>query len=180
LHQYPDFAALLHGELQRPAYVNLLERLLGLHAAVEDRLRPYQHAPWLAWTAYSEKSSRAARLRRDLAALGVSDARIAAAPSAGALLPPLGTEAAALGCAWVVEGSALGGRVLARGLGTILGANTEAGGSFFLPAPGQPERWRRCCAAVESCGAEPARCAAMVDAAAGIFGVFETWLAAVT
>jgi heme oxygenase len=61
----------------------------------------------LEWRSAGAGVSRTAMLRSDLAAFGVDRLEIEAAPRAHALLPPLNDAAAALGCAWVVEGSAL-------------------------------------------------------------------------
>jgi heme oxygenase len=179
LHAQPHFAALLRGTLSRPAYAALLLRLLGLHAPIEAGLARHAGSRWLAWAETTPDQTRAARLARDLRALGLDAAAIVAAPMADALLPSLTHPAAALGCAWVVEGSALGGVVLARRLAA---APALAGsGSFFQPAEGhagdrQALRWRACCRALDECGAAPDRWVAMRDAAQATFDAFETWL----
>ncbi len=168
---------MLRGDLPRPAYVSLLFRLLGLHEPIEDRLAPHTNSVWLAWFV----ADRARRLRRDLQALGIPTGEIAAAPTAGGLLPPLDDPAASLGCAWVVEGSALGGRVLARHVESIVstsvGAATTPGSSFFESGPLQAERWRACGHALEACGADPVRRGTILHAATATFAAFEASLA---
>ncbi len=118
-------------------------------------------------------------MRADLTCLGVDQCDIDAAPRVDALLPSLDDPAAALGCAWVVEGSGLGGRVLSLRLAAILGAGRAADAGTFLGwQPLQSQRWSGCCAAVEACGADPLRHATMVAAAVAIFDIFEGWLMA--
>jgi heme oxygenase len=176
LHGHPAFAALLRGELSRHGYAQLLLRLLGLHAPIDRQLRRHDGHSLMAWRRIGAEPSRLSRLRQDLAVLGYGLDALAAAPYAdAAILPPMDDIAAALGCAWVVEGSALGGEVLSRQLGAILGA-TRAGGRFLAFQPQQPERWRQCCAAIEDCGIDEQRRAAMVAAAVATFAAVETWL----
>jgi len=116
-------------------------------------------------------------LRCDLAALGLGLLEIEQSPRADLLLPKLADPASALGCAWVVEGSALGGRVMSSRVQAILSLNKEAGGgAFFASDLEQPARWRGCCAAVESCGAQANGLAAMTSAATTVFAAFEIWL----
>jgi heme oxygenase len=175
LHEHREFAALLRGDLSRTSYRRLLFGLLGLHAPIEQRLAPHDAHPWLAWRA-AGGTPRSRRLRHDLAALGVDDAAIDAAPEAGALLPRLDDPAAALGCAWVIEGSALGAKVMAARLDTMLGADAAACGTFFRAEPQQTQQWRACCDSVAACGADAARRDAMLAAAEATFDAFAVWL----
>lgn len=180
LHTNAAFAALLRGELTRPAYRKLLAHLLGLHEPIEERLAQTPADPLLAWRNTDVAASRAASIRSDLAALGLGQSVIEAIPRAHALIPPLANPASALGCAWVIEGSALGGRVMSRQVDALLGRQRgEGGGSFFAFDPCQPGRWLRCCAAVELCGADPDGLATMTQAAVTTFAAFETWLNAI-
>jgi len=178
LHKNQAFAELLRGDLPRRDYANLLLRLLGLHAAVERKLAPHLGSSWFAWYDAAPGELRSARLRRDLVALGTPQSLITAAAAADDVLPSLATPAAALGCAWVVEGSALGGRLLARHVASIIGDGEEGGGSFFLSNPEPPARWVACCDAVNLCGAEPGNRAAILAAATATFEAVGTWLGA--
>ena len=132
--------------------------------------------PGFAWR--SAAPDRAARLRQDLLDLGLPAPCVAAAPCAARHLPTLDHPAAALGGAWVIEGSALGGGVLARRLDAVLAPGEPGGRAFFTPDPQQPARWRACCAAVEACGADPEGLAQMQHAARDTFAAFEIWLGA--
>ncbi len=170
LHHLPAFAALAEGRIGRDAYAALLRRKLGFHAALEEALAA---GPGLgAWGVDLAARRRAPLLRADLAALG------AAADGPRAPLPPLGTTPRALGALYVAEGATLGGQVLARALDGLLPPGGE--GRRFLLGHGASNgaMWRACCAAIERCGEDPARRAAMVAAAVEVFGAFEAWFGA--
>ncbi len=177
LHEMPAFLALRAGDISRADYAGLLLRLLGLHMPIDERLAALEQTPELAWHHAPSSARRTARLRRDLEALGVAYCTIEAAPRADALLPPLQDAATGLGCAWVTEGSALGGRVLAARLNDDLGITPMNGAAFLTPLPSQQERWSACCTAVEACGASEDRLARMLAAAEATFNGFATWMA---
>jgi heme oxygenase len=176
LHRNQAFAELLRGDLPRRDYANLLLRLLGLHVAVERTLAPHLRSHWFAWYDATPGELRSARLRRDLVALGTPQSLITAAATADEVLPVLATPAEALGCAWVVEGSALGGRLLAQHVASIIGTGEGGGSSFFLSNPEQPARWTACCDAVNLCGEEPGQRAAILSAASATFEAVGIWL----
>ncbi len=176
LHRNADFAALLRGDIALENYRNLMSRLLGLHAPIEHRLAEHVRTPWLSWYSASGPNGRSHRLGLDLVALGMSEAAVASLPMADALLPALDDPAAALGCAWVVEGSALGGRVMARHAADLTSRLLLPASAFFAPDPDQPSRWRACCAALDACAADPVRQAAMLQTATATFAAFEIWL----
>lgn len=176
LHEHPAFARLLRADITRSEYSALLLRLLGLHLPIEERLARYAATPAFAWRSGTVSAATGtAGLHADLRALGTDDAAIAGAPRADAMLPVLDNAAAALGCAWVVEGAAPGGRIMARQVAIAFGPGVAANSFLALP-PGQTERWQACCAAIEACGADPAQGAAMCAAATATFEAFEAWL----
>jgi heme oxygenase len=168
LHALPALQALAEGRLTREDYIALLRRLLGFHRAAEAAL---DAAPSLApWGITLAERRRAPLIEADLAALGAAPIPLGTAP-----LPVLDTAARALGCLYVTEGSTLGGRQLARVLDGLL-PEGEAGRRFLLGhGPRHGAMWRDCCAALERCGAEPARRAEMLAAAAATFLAFEAW-----
>jgi heme oxygenase len=176
LHLVPSFAALLRGGLSIDGYRQLLLRLLGLHAPLDERQQAFQDEPLLAWARGTPPEARAARLRRDLAALGVAEREIGHVARADDMLPRLLSPAAALGCAWVVEGSALGGRIMAKCLSEHLGIGPENGGAFFAPLPRQEALWSDCCAAVERCGWQRLPRAEMLEAARATMSGFADWM----
>jgi len=172
LHHVPVFAALAAGMLDHAGYVGLLGRLYGFHAPFEAAveraglpgLRPDQ------W-------QRAHLLRSDMTALGRSEAEIQRLPRYPAL-DGLWSPAYAMGCLYVIEGSTLGGRHLARRLDNLLPLDDMAGRAFLLAGTGQDHvRWRDFCAVVDACGADAAPRAEMVAGAVETFHCFEAWFA---
>jgi len=81
--------------------------------------------------------ARSSRLRADLAALGANPV---ATPAIASLR--LVTSAAACGARYVIEGSALGGAVLARGLAERLALTPDQLGYLTLYGDDLAEHWR--------------------------------------
>lgn len=175
LHAAPGFHALLQGDITIEHYRALLLRLYGLHLPLDRRIARHAGNPWLDWRSDGTRSA-AARLRQDLISLGDTPTTLDSVPSADATLPAMSSPAEALGCAWVLEGSALGGRVMARHLQALF-PSQASGQGFFTTDPGQPARWASCCDAVEHCSADEAGFTAMAATATQIFEAFDTWLA---
>ncbi len=79
-----------------------------------------------------------------------------------------------MGVAYVMEGSALGGLKLARHVSDALGANHQAGLSFWLAADADRTRWPRFLRVLESAlGMQPEHFQSTIDAANACFGIFE-------
>ena len=96
------------------------------------------------------------------------------------MLPAPRSAAQALGCLYVIEGSTLGGRELARRLDHLLPPGSDAGRRFLLGhGPRHGTMWREFCAALEQCGDTPEGRAEMTGAALAAFAVFGDWFAAV-
>lgn len=172
LHRVPVFVALAAGRLDHDGYLDLLGRLYGFHEPFEAAVAQAE-PPGLP----PERWRRAHLLRVDLTALGRSDAAIA-----GLLRHPTPrsrwSPAHAMGCLYVMEGSTLGGRQLARQLDHLLSASTNGGRMFLLAGADRGHvRWRDFCAVLDECGAEPAPRAEMVAGAMETFGCFEAWFA---
>jgi len=178
LHELAWFTSLQRGTLSVRIYASILVRMLGLHEPLQALLAGYERHPALGWSLVPHDMAAPARLRRDLAVLGVSNADIEAAPRAAGILPRLKSPASALGCLWVLEGSAQGGRVIAKLLHERLGLTPSAGCAFFTPLPGQPKRWQACCDAVGIIGLDMAACAAMQQAATATMTAFADWMEA--
>jgi heme oxygenase len=97
-------------------YVRLLGRFWQLHAPLEERLEASAWAP--RWTDLGIELSRHRRSHLVADDLAVLDA---APPSRPVRLPALRTFGEALGCLYVLEGSSLGGSVLAPALRDAVG-----------------------------------------------------------
>ena len=103
------------------AYAALLGRMHAFHAAIEPAAA--QH---LAGTPLAVGTGRAPRLAADLAALGQADS----APVLADIALPR-DRAEAIGAVYVLEGSALGGLLIAKQVADRLGIGAEDGASFF-------------------------------------------------
>ncbi len=162
LHSLAVFQEILAGSLQLAGYVALLGRLWGFHASFEARL--------------GLSPRRSDRLVVDLAALGIAP-DVVASLQRWIPVASLETPAQRLGARYVIEGSALGGQVIARALNPILGAKCVEGRRFFL---GEGEatgaRWQTFLAELDA-GLERPECRlAAIASAEATFVAFGQWL----
>jgi heme oxygenase len=162
LHGHAGLSIVKDGTITLPDYRALLRRLYGFYLPFEQ--------------AVGGGDLRTQWLKSDLAGLGASEATL----SGIGLCPDIprydGVERR-LGALYVVEGSALGGRQLCRGLDRLLGADAVEGRRFFAGrGPDTGAAWRGFLDELAVVGAGPGGRAAMVGAAVETFTVFETWL----
>lgn len=123
-------------ELTRDEYAEMLRRFYGFYAAWEDAAGP-RFAGELR--DFFGPRRKVPLLERDLRHLGATDAELAALVRCDEL-PPTGTFADALGAAYVLEGSTLGGQHIARHLGRTLGVTPDAGSTFFTATASRSAR----------------------------------------
>lgn len=162
LHTHRGLAAVQAGTIDLEAYTALLCRLYGFH-------RPFEVAARLA-------PHRTTWLESDLDTLGVDANQRAALPHCAAV-PEKVLRAYILGARYVVEGSALGGRGLARQLDDLLGPGVIAGRRFFTghgSATGTV--WREYLAQLSEAPSVGPERAAVVAGAIQTFAIFEQWL----
>jgi heme oxygenase len=154
----------------RQRFLKVLERFLGFHLIWERAIRQRP-----ALRAFHEPRSRLPHLRRDLAALGRTNAEQAALPlceAAGALADSHG---AAVGSIYVLEGSTLGGQVIGRALAGADWA-PRGGLTYFTPYRDRTgEMWRAFGAWSEAHVPADERGAA-VDGANRTFALLQSWL----
>ena len=161
LHLHDGFAAIQDETIDRSAYQNLIVRLYGFHLPFE--------------LAAGFERERSGRLEEDLRALGL-DPGDRAVPICRHL-PRLDSTERRLGALYVVEGAALGGRELAKGLNGLLGATGTEGRRFFMGrGPGTAQGWRDYLALLSAASTEPSAQAEVISAAVETFAVFEDWL----
>lgn len=151
--------------IARDSYVALLSRLLGYHRCLESALAP---CPGARGTLEASGSD-----------LLVGDLRALRAPWSALQpdqpAPPLlQGRPERLGCHYVREGALFGGRVLARKLDHMSGAD-DAGRSFFKGLPDAPARWRAVCDDLETVQT-PADRSRAAEAALATFTLFEKWM----
>ena len=165
LHERLDRSLpLMRPGLTRAEYVAFLSRMLAWLEPTEQRLAS-------ALNHLVAVHRRAGRLETDLAALGEP----LPASAGTAALPPLATEADALGCFYVLEGSALGGQIVSRHVERTLGLDARTGAAYFNgDGAATGSRWRAVCRTLDAYPAGPAP--AVVDGANGTFRSLLSWL----
>jgi heme oxygenase len=162
LHLHAGFSIVKQGAITLPDYRALLIRLYGFY-------QPFERAVGVDLI-------RTQWLESDLKSVGV-DAETFSRIHLCADLPRYDCSERRLGALYVVEGSALGGRQLCRGLDGLLGVGSIEGRRFFAGrGAGTGAAWSGFLERLESVGPEPLGRAAMVEAAVETFDLFESWL----
>lgn len=163
LHLHAGFAAIQNGTIDLIDYRSLLVRLYGFHAAFE--------------AAADGTRERSAWLEDDLAALGVDDHALVSTARCDALMM-LDTPARRFGAFYVVEGSTLGGRHLARDLDSLLGITGIAGRRFFLGrGTDTSAAWNAFLERLASfLASTPSAEEEVVAGAVATFDIFEEWM----
>lgn len=133
LDHHPLLAPLLTPTLTPTAYGQALAALHGAHGVIESTLTGFMPA--------AQFLPRLPDLASDLAALGISPWPVTVA------IPQAASDAEKLGMLYVIEGSNLGGVVIAKQLATSLPPDVPR--AFFGGAEGHP-RWQRFWAFVQS------------------------------
>ncbi|MEA5163454.1 biliverdin-producing heme oxygenase [Cereibacter johrii] len=163
------------GIMDKADYVDWLRHFLALYDPIERRIAGFEGWSRLASVAPDPGHSR--RLLRDLDALGIDADRVLRAPSE--CCPPLTNFARALGARYVLEGSALGGRVILHHLKKRIGDEIGETTAFFGgPSHGTAPHWRAFQAALDRFGvAHPDERADVLAGAAATFTALIEWFA---
>ncbi len=162
----PALHRLLAADLTEHEYVAVLRHLHAFHACIEPAIAAELEAFPMAAAMLDGARPRA--LAQDLDWYGVSTLK-------PPMPPPLQGTAAALGALYVIEGSGLGGRVIARHLTESIGVADGAGGSFYcrMDADTAKRRWQALTTLLERSDADAG---AMVAGACLVFQAMESWL----
>lgn len=161
LHLHAGFAAVQHGTVRPADYRNLIIRLYGFYV-------PFEAAMGIG-------PNRSTWLAGDLAALGFAHL-ICDLPKCPHI-PALDNAYRRLGAGYVAEGSALGGRELARGLDPMLGIGVTDGRQFFIGrGAGTGEAWLRYLTQLSAAPDTPSVRTEIVTGAVEMFAAFEKWL----
>jgi heme oxygenase len=156
----------------RAEYVDLLQRMLGLHEPLEQALL---RLDWSGTGIEPGERRKSPWLEADLMALGNSAAEIARLPRC-AELPVLDTLARGIGCLYVLEGSTLGGDVIARQLATRLQMGPGNGARFYASYGERLHAmWATFGADADRACNHQAACDEARDAARDTFECFERW-----
>ncbi|MFP4599356.1 MAG: biliverdin-producing heme oxygenase [Persicimonas sp.] len=165
----------------REAYLAHLCALWGVHAPLEARLA---RLDWAQVGVDFESRRRVELLRADIEALA-AEVDVEALPTCERLAPveticPLETIWQGLGCLYVLEGSRLGGQMIARALEERLGLRPERA-CRFLSSHGVRlgQSWKAFKSAVDCAGAEhPEHAATVVASANATFASVQRWFEA--
>ena len=156
-----------------PAYRAHLERIWGFCAELEQRL-----GPQLCGDALPDFESRRKipLLANDLRALGADSDTLLSLPRCRTI-PQCRDPAAALGCAYVMEGATLGGRTLLPLVQHRLGLTAEHGATFLASYGAHiTSMWQAFGTALDSWCCNPQRQAAAAAAAVKTFDALSDWL----
>lgn len=154
-------------------YRDLLARLYGFHAVWEPAA-----AALLADDAFFEPRRKARLLVADLRCLGLRQSDIDALALPCDPCVPMGTRADALGAMYVLEGSTLGGQLIARRVTAVLGLGPQSGCSYYgVYGPAVGMMWRDFRARLLD-ASSPEADDAMARTALCTFERLRTWLAA--
>ena len=161
MHRHDGFLAIKEGAIDKNSYTQLMCRLYAFY-------RPFERE-----TGFGD--TRSQWLGQDLDALGL-DPTLREKIRDCTNIPRLQTEHRRLGALYVVAGSALGGRQLARGLDHLFPPGETAGRQFFLGHGAQTGRvWRDYLAQLAAVPSDPHSQTEIVEAAIDTFAVFERW-----
>lgn len=173
----PRFSRLMAPDLTMAEYRLLVARLHGHHAPLEAALEAMAHR-LPACLALHRRLNRRAALADDLVALGFTPADIAALPRCEALA--IRSVEQALGALYVLEGSTLGGQLIARHLRATLGIGAADGAAHVVPyGPETGTLWRDFRLALDA-GADAAQFDpdTVIAAARRAFDRLDRWMAA--
>ena len=161
MHSHDGFHRVKYGSIDKTSYTQLLCCLYSFY-------RPFEREMGLG-------DLRSQWLGQDLDTLGL-DASFREKILHCADIPRLQTPYRRLGALYVVAGSALGGRQLARGLGHLFPTDETSGRRFFLGHGAQTSAvWRDYLVLLAAAPPDPHTQTEIVDAAIDTFAVFERW-----
>jgi heme oxygenase len=166
-----QYVHILDADATEDTYRAYLARMWGFHAPIEERFGRHRGLAALGFAAAARRKQEL--LAADLEALGTGDE-----PPRCAALPATTTVARALGVAYVLEGSTLGGRFILTRMQPRLGHLRGVATHFLEGYRGATgAMWRGYCAMADAALAEPG---AYDEAEAGARETFATlidWLA---
>lgn len=177
----PLTGALTTSDLQRETYALILKKF---HVFYRDAWTVLEAWPGMALLPFNLNGCKRHHLAlADLENLGLLDAAVEAElQAARATLPHLDSLERALGCLYVLEGSTLGGQIIARNVKTVFGLGNgqhhEVSAFFSSDGSQTAARWRKFLGHfVEFAeSASEFQRDAIVAGALDTFSAFESWL----
>ena len=174
-HQHlEDQLGLLDPGLDLHRYLRVLERFYGFYVPVEMDVARLAAVEPLGFPL----RARAELIGRDLLALGLSPADLAALPPCRDR-PELSCVEDLAGCLYVLEGASLGGQILSPLLHRRLGVAKGSGATFFAGDEERTQpRWTAIVAWIDGLPRTGASTAKVVGTATATFDAFARWAAA--
>ncbi len=171
LERSPLLRGLVGAELSHRFYAAVLGANYGFYAPLEARLLAAADWPSLGFDL--GERLKTPMLEADLASFGLEGELLRALPQCEAL-PRIPNLYAALGAMYVLEGSTLGGQLVARQLATSLAIGPASGAAFYSSYRARVgPMWQRFRAFVEAYGS--AHEDAVIAAASATFAALEAW-----
>jgi len=158
-----------------PRYRAVIAAYYGYIAPIEAQLSDFRLS---VDAAFGCRHARTRFLMEDLEALGYGPGAITRVEICP-YVPILKSRAAAMGCAYVIEGSAASGRVIGAAVAANLGITPGSGGRFFHGwGDAADRRWREFTAEAEAfaAAAAPGEPEQTIAAAVETFTTFRRWL----
>jgi heme oxygenase len=156
----------------REGYQRLLASFWGIYAPLEERLGALRDWPADYQPPPRQKSSL---LASDLEMLGILVGESGTPPRCTEL-PEIVDLESGFGCAYVLEGSALGGRQISRMLAPF--PDQERPRRFFTSDGADvPQAWKRFCGELERFASTSAQPQKIIDTATETFTCFRKWMA---
>jgi heme oxygenase len=160
--------------LSRQTYIRILGAFLGIYEPLERKLDSLHG--WSSVGLDLAERRRAHLLRADLLALGQSEAEVRQLPRCEDL-PPIDSCVDGLGVLYVLEGSTLGGQLIAREVHAKLGIDERSGAAFFQSRGNSVGKmWMEFCAVVRRHVDSSSKRAAVLNAAESTFIKFGGWM----
>jgi heme oxygenase len=175
LHQAALFQDLLNGLLSIDRYQVLLASLHAIYQPLEERLvcALSQSANLGALGTYQRRTPLLARDLADLESVGPV-AVIARTPPR---IPDIDRDCQALGALYVIEGSSMGARLMARKLDSLLPQDHARARRYFdVTALQSAQRWAAVCAVIDTFEERSLETQEMIDVACQTFALFSHML----
>jgi heme oxygenase len=155
-------------------YAATLASFLGFYEPLEHKLTKIRDLQAVGIDLYERQ--RAHLLRADLRALGLTLQQIAELPRCQDL-PRLEDSSDGLGCLYVLEGSTLGGQLIARELSRRFEIDGNSGASFFHSYGfNVGGKWMEFCSVVRRYVDDSGKRRKTLDSASNTFNSFEKWM----
>jgi heme oxygenase len=163
---------LLASPLSRERFLHVIQRFFGFHRVWEPAIAAHEKL-----RAFHQSRQRTSLLRKDLVALGMSNAAIDELPLCDAARQCVADEDFAVGSIYVLEGSTLGGQIISRALANANWSPTQGLASFNPYGDGTGRMWREFRTFAEQAGEGGDR-QRMVAGAQQTFILLKGWLTA--